>query len=214
MSTCCAPFGRLADEQFDRKRVAAELKRYHAKGPGATTRLLEDEIAAGGVSGTLLDVGSGIGALTFRMLDRGVTHAVAVDASSAYIDAARDEARRVGRADDVTFVHADFLAVARDLPPAAVVTLDRVVCCYPSWQPLLAAALQHADQCLALSYPRNLWFVRLGNAVENGQRWVTRNDFRTFVHPSTRIEAQIRAAGFTLVSRCETWVWSIDVYRR
>jgi hypothetical protein len=40
------------------------------------------------------------------------------------------------------------------------------------------------------------------------------NDFRTFLHPVTSIEETIRRAGFRLVSRRETWVWSADVYAR
>jgi hypothetical protein len=64
MSACCAPFEEVADQQFNRKKVAAELKRYREKGPEPTTRLLEQGIAeAGIVAGTLLDIGSGIGSL-------------------------------------------------------------------------------------------------------------------------------------------------------
>ena len=88
---------------------------------------------------------------------RGMTHAIAVDASSAYIEAARHEAERVGRARDIQFVHADFVSAASQLPSATVVTLDRVICCYPSYEPLLSAALGHADRCVALSYPRAVW---------------------------------------------------------
>jgi hypothetical protein len=127
-----------------------------------------------------------------------VTRAVAVDASSAYIGAARQEAERIGRAAAVEFVHADFLSVASQLSAATLVTLDRVVCCYPSYEPLLAAALRHADQCLAVSYPRDVWYVRLAVRLENGQRRLAGNSFRTLVHPVARMEQMIREAGFEL----------------
>jgi magnesium-protoporphyrin O-methyltransferase len=94
------------------------------------------------------------------------------------------------------------------------VALDRVVCCYPSWERLLDAALGHAERCLALSYPRDAWYVRLGMTLENSQRWLARNSFRTFVHPIPKIEETIRRAGFGLSSRRETWMWSVDVYLR
>jgi tRNA1(Val) A37 N6-methylase TrmN6 len=191
------------------------LKRYRDKGLGPTTRLLTDGIVeAGAHKGTLLDVGTGIGSLALAMLTQGVTHAVAVDASAAYLDTARHEAERLGRADAIKFVHADFVAAASHLPTAAGVTLDRVVCCYPSYEPLLNAALHHADRCVALSYPRDAWHVRVFTALENGQRRLKSNAFRTFVHPPPRIEQMIRRAGFTLKSRRETWIWSIDVYLR
>jgi hypothetical protein len=89
-----------------------------------------------------------------------------------------------------------------------------VVCCYPSYEPLLDAALRHADRCLALSYPRDVWYVRAAIAVENRLRWLVRNPFRTFVHPLSMMERTIRQAGFELSSRRETWIWSADVYTR
>ena len=135
---------------------------------------------AGALSGTLLDIGSGIGSLTFGLLERGVTRAVAVDASFAYNQLARQEAARLGRADAVHFVHADFVSATCELPAATLVTLDRVVCCYPSYEALLNAALRHADQCLALSYPRDVWYVRLGVMLENAQRRLTKNSFLYF----------------------------------
>ena len=112
------------------------------------------------------------------------------------------------------FIHADFVSVAPELPPATVVTLDRVVCCYPSYEPLLNAALRHADTCLALSYPRDVWHVRAAITLENAQRHLKKNTFRTFVHPARLMEDVIRSAGFELSTRRETWMWSVDVYMR
>jgi SAM-dependent methyltransferase len=215
MPGCCSAFESAADRQFNQRKVAQELKRYREKGPGPTTRLLADGIAqSGALSGTVLDVGSGIGALTLVLLERGAANAIAVDASTAYVDVAREEAGRRGKTEAIRFVHADFVERASQLPSANVVALDRVVCCYPSCEPLLDAALGHAERCLALSYPRDTWYVRLGMTLENGQRWLARNSFRTFVHPISKIEQTIRRAGFELSSRRETWMWSVDVYLR
>jgi tRNA1(Val) A37 N6-methylase TrmN6 len=216
MPGCCpSTFERAADEHFDRKKVAQELKRYREKGPGPTTRLLADGIAqSGALNGTVLDVGAGVGGLAFALLDRGAARAIAVDASGAYVEAARDEAVRRGRADEIRFVQADFVEAASHISPTSVVTLDRVVCCYPSCEPLLHAALGRAERCLALSYPRDVWYVRLATVLENCQRWLVRNSFRTFVHPTQKIEETIRRAGFGLSSRRETWVWSNDIYIR
>jgi SAM-dependent methyltransferase len=215
MAACCSTFEHAAEHQFNEKKAAAEMARYRMKGPGPTTRLLLDGIAqVASSNGILLDIGSGIGALTFGLLDRSVARAVAVDASSAYIEAARQEAERIGRADAVEFVHADFLSVASNLPAATIVALDRVVCCYPSSKSLLNAALPRAEDCLALSYPRDVWYVRLGVMLENGQRRLAKNPFRTFVHPVAPMEEMIRKGGFDLSKRTETWMWSVDVYTR
>ena len=101
-----------------------------------------------------------------------------------------------------------------ELPSASIVTLDRVVCCYPSCTQLLEAAVAHTERCLALSYPREAWYVRAAMGLENGQRRLLRNPFRTFVHPRAMIGSIISRAGFRLASRRESWVWSADVYVR
>jgi 2-polyprenyl-3-methyl-5-hydroxy-6-metoxy-1,4-benzoquinol methylase len=54
-------------------------------------------VDAGAADGTLLDVGAGIGGLTFELLERGVERATAIDASSAYLAAAAQEATRRDR---------------------------------------------------------------------------------------------------------------------
>ena len=51
-------------------------------------------VGAGLNKGTLLDIGAGVGALTFELLDRGMTDVVVVEASSAYLAAGHDEAVR------------------------------------------------------------------------------------------------------------------------
>ena len=215
MPSCCSTFECAAGQQFNEKKAAEELKRFRTNGPGPTTRLLAEGIAqAGALSGSVLDVGSGIGALTFTLLERGATDAVAVDASTPYLDAARGEADRRGRADAIRFIHADFVEASSHLPSASIVTLDRVVCCYPSCEQLLVAAVGHAERCLAMSYPRDVWYVRLGMMLENGHRRLKRNSFRTFVHPVAQIEATIKRARFSLASRRKTWIWCADVYVR
>jgi len=215
MPGCCSHFECSASQQFNQKKVTQELKRYREKGSGPTTRLLVEGITkSGALGGTVLDVGSGIGGLTLALLERGASSAVAVDASVAYVSAARDEADRRGRAEAIRFIHADFVLAAAELSSASIVTLDRVVCCYPSCEQLLDAAAARAERCLALSYPRDVWYVRAGMALENGQRRLARNPFRTFVHPVDLIEDIITRAGFRLSSRRESWMWSADVYVR
>jgi tRNA G37 N-methylase Trm5 len=157
MSACCSTFEGAADQQFNEQKVAKELAQFRKKGPGPTTRLLERGIAeAGTLGGVVLDVGSGFGALTFRLLDRGMSGAIAVDASAASTRAGKEEAERRGCAQSVQFVHGDFVDVAPRLPRSSVVALDRVVCCYPSCEALLDAVVRCADRCVGgvVSSPR------------------------------------------------------------
>jgi len=215
MACSCCAFGNTADEHFNADKVAKELAQYRRKGPRPTTRLLRDGLVSAGIrEGTLLDVGGGLGILSLELLDAGFSRAIVVDASSAYLAAASEEATRRGRSGVTEFTHGDFLMVAGTVAPSTVVTLDRVVCCYPSYEPLLRQALRLAKTGFAVSYPRDRWFVRLGMWLENALRRRKGNPFRTFVHPPSDMMRIIEGAGFRLASRGLTPTWSCDVFAK
>jgi SAM-dependent methyltransferase len=140
--------------------------------------------------------------------------AVAIEASPAYLAAAAEEAARRRRSESISFVHGDFVNVGERLAVADVVTLDRVVCCYADYKSLLHEAIRHARRGLALSYPRDRWFRRLGVRLENTLHSVRSNPFRTFVHPVEAMQRLIGEAGLTLVNRNETLTWAADIYVR
>jgi magnesium-protoporphyrin O-methyltransferase len=215
MSACCSAYGDTAAVHFDEKRARRDLEDYRRHGPGPTARLLRDLLAdANAISGSLLDVGSGIGAVTFELLDHGVDHAIAVDASKALLAAAAQEAARRDRGRAVEFLQADFVDVASRIPKATIVTLDRVICCYPSYETLLDAAVQHAERAFAYSYPRDAWYVSAAIGFENRIRKVKGNPFRAFVHPVDRMTRVIERAGFELAARRHTWQWCADLWTR
>jgi hypothetical protein len=55
--------------QFGDKHAAKDLKRYRAKGPDKTTRLLLDALEAEGIQGaSVLDVGGGVGVVHHELL--------------------------------------------------------------------------------------------------------------------------------------------------
>jgi len=210
----CGYVGK-AERQFDDRRAARDMARYREKGANPTTRLLRDALAAQGpLEGSLLDVGSGIAALTFELLNLGIGRATAVDASHAFLAAAADEAARRDRARAVEFIHGDFLDVAAQLPAATIVAMDRVVCCYPSYDPMLRAALQHAERFLALSYPKDAWYIRAVLGLENIVRKWKGNPFRAYVHPVAEMQRIIDAAGFRLTAQHRTWMWCASLYAR
>jgi magnesium-protoporphyrin O-methyltransferase len=117
-------------------------------------------------------------------------------------------------AGNIDWVEGDFVDLAPRLPRADVVTLDRVVCCYPAYERLLTAALDHASHAVGLSYPRDRWYVRRVMALENGLRWLRGSAFRTFVHSPASMIALLRTRGFRLVGRRTTVAWSVDVYAK
>jgi magnesium-protoporphyrin O-methyltransferase len=212
MPSSCCDFRNAADLQFTSDKAAKELRAYQKGHVGPTTRLLRDGVVELGLNnGSLLDIGGGVGALTFELLERGMNAGVVADASIAYVRAAVEEAIRRKRSRSVKVVYGDALEVSKDLPTADLVTLDRVVCCYPSYQPLLDEAVRHAERAIALSYPRDRWFVRAAMWVENARR-ARKSGFRTFIHPPARIQELIEGTGFTLAQRRTTMMWTADIF--
>ena len=124
MACSCCAFDHTVDQQFTREKVAKELQRYRRKGLGRTARLLRDGLTAARVTtGTLLDVGAGVGALTFALLDEGMTRGTVIEASAAYLAAASEETTRRGRSSVVRFLHADYVEIGPQVLGATVVTL-------------------------------------------------------------------------------------------
>jgi hypothetical protein len=213
MACSCGGFCGAAGAQFSRKRAEKDLRQYHRKGPKATTRLLRDGLERSGLvqDASLIEVGAGIASLTFELLPLGVTRALVIDASPAYLAVAAEEASQRQVADVVRFVHADFAESAEPFPRASIIALDRVVCCYPSYRLLLEQAMRCADRAVALSYPRERWFVRAGVWFENVTR---KTGFQTFVHPVDDMMRVIKHGGFEPVSSQSTVMWSADVFAR
>ena len=214
---CCSGCSQYAEaeRQFGPAVAARDLERYRRKGPDTISRLLlnalRDHVNSGA---SLLDIGAGIGVLDFELLANGARRATLVDASSAYLDAAGREAESRKVSDRVRCVVGDFAVLGEGIESADVVTMHRVVCCYPDHASLLAAAATHARRVLAFSYPRDRWYIRCWLALENLRRRLFGNPFRTFVHGPGAMEARVTQEGFVRMHRSRTFVWSIDVYVR
>ncbi len=212
MMSCCASFLSANQRQFSEAVARRDLTRYRTRGPDQTTRLLRDAILGAGNAQTVLDVGAGVGTLGFELLAAGAERVTAVEAAPAYIAAAREEAGRRNVSDRLDLMPGDFVSIAEAVKPADVVTMDRVVCCYPAYQPLLEAALRRSRRLLA--YPRDRWYVRAAVWLQNRSRALLRNPFRGFVHSVRGMEALLERHGFVRLRRHETLKWSADLYVR
>jgi len=130
--------------------------------------VLLDEVINVAQSGeSVLDVGAGVGVLSFELLAHGLGRATLVDASSAYVSAAHAEAERRGADSRVHCVNGDLVRLGAKVDQADVVVMHRAICCYPDYASLLEAAATHSRRLLVFSYPRARWFIRCWMAVEN-----------------------------------------------
>ncbi|MEO6578131.1 MAG: hypothetical protein ABIO99_04445, partial [Candidatus Limnocylindria bacterium] len=137
-----------------------------------------------------------------------------VDASRAYLAAARLEAERRGFGDQASFVNADFVEIADDVEAADLVTLDRVLCCYGDWTALVDRSVAHARRAYGLVYPVERRWLRFGASVVNLGLRLFRQSFRFHVHPERLVDARIRAAGFEAAMRHRGPIWQTVVYVR
>ena len=213
MVTCCQCEG--IEKQFGRRTAAFELHRFRKRGARRTTHFLIDALRREGVEGaSVLDIGGGVGAIHHELLASGAREAVHVDISLDYLSAAREEAERRGHAARVEFVRADFVEAAPTLAESDVVTLDRVICCYPDMERLVALAAGKTRQLLGAVYPREVWWMHLLVAAVNVFSRVRRSAFRTYVHPPSAIDAVIRRHGLERRAFRRTLGWEVAVYRR
>jgi magnesium-protoporphyrin O-methyltransferase len=162
----------------------------------------------------LLDIGAGIGVISVELAGTGIADATVVEASHAYLEVARREVESRYGSRPTRFILGDFAAIADTLPDADVVTLDRVVCCYPDAEALLRGATTRARRLLAFTYPRDRWYVRTLIMLENLWRRLTGNRFRAFVHSPPRMATVLETAGFVRHAHRDTFVWTLDLYHR
>jgi magnesium-protoporphyrin O-methyltransferase len=202
-------------ERETRDWAVQDLKRYRSGKPVKTTTLLIQALQALGVQDlTVLDIGGGIGAIQLELLAAGAGKATSVDASAAYIEVAKEEAARKGVAEQISYLHGDFVALANQVPPADIVTLDRVICCYHDARALVDLSAARAQRLYGLVYPRDRWWnrlmIRLGNLICR----LKRSPFRAFVHPTSLVEGLVRRNGLKPVFQKNTFIWQVVVYSR
>ena len=209
--TCCHCQG--VARMFDEKMARRQLRHYRRKGPGKGTRQLIDAVAEGGVEGrTFIDIGGGVGAIQHDLMERGAAGGTSADASTAYLAAARREAEARGYADRIQYVEGDFVEQAAEIEPADIVTLDRVVCCYPDMPAMLDAAASLTRRTMGLIIPRGTRFIRCGVAIVNLFQRLRRHPFRVYVHDPGEVEAVLGRHGLRRQYLREGVVWRVAVF--
>jgi magnesium-protoporphyrin O-methyltransferase len=203
------------EELFSEEYVAKELKRYRKRGPDKTTRMLIDALKKEAVEGlTLLDIGGGLGAIQHEMLRAGVQTATDIEASRAFLTAAKEETARRGYAGRVDYQHGNFIDLAADIPPADIVTLDRVICCYPDMQQMVGLSVARAGKFYGLVYPRYEWWMKAWNAIQNFFLHLSKSRFRTYLHHPQAVEDLVKGYGFKRRFYQRTFVWQVVLFVR
>ncbi len=212
MDTTTSRYGSFYNDKF----AVSDLRRYRTKGPRPWTRTLIEALKAEGVEGaTLLDIGGGIGVIQHELLAAGAARAMNVEASAAYLDAAREESDRRGHGGRSTYRLGDFVELAESVPPADIVTLERVLNVYPEWERLAGLSAERARRLYGVVVPRDTRFARLGIFAINLVLRLQRHRLRAAVIPIDAIERVVRENGLSPhFSATVGPVWQVAVYRR
>jgi len=186
-------------------------------GAGDLDEVFLDALTEAGIAGsTVLELGSGDGTFSRELVRRGAAAVSGIELSAVSVEHAAQAAEIAGMRDRLRYEVGDASAAA--LIPHDVVVSEKVFCCFPHPDALLANTLPTARSIYALVLPESRGLagfgVKLLIAAENTWRRIIREPFRAYVHDIRRIERTIGAAGFErLISRRHAG-WLVLVFRR
>jgi magnesium-protoporphyrin O-methyltransferase len=214
MPGCCDP--RRYEDVFGDGFARKVAKHYRRKGLGRTERRMLRFLEQQSIEGaTVLEIGGGLGEMQVELLRRGAVHATNLELARTYESQAGRLLEEQGLAGKVTRrLGVDIAQDGEQVERADIVVLHRVVCCYPDYQQLLAAAGRHANRLLVFSHPpRNAAsraFVAAGNLLLR----LSGRDFRAFTHPPRAMADAVAGTGLAPAYHHRGLVWQVAGFAR
>lgn len=211
--SCCTPTGYRTI--FGAKTVERDARRYAKKGLVASARWVFDRLSEPTLTGrSVLEIGGGIGDLQIELLEAGAAHATNIELIDTYEPAAGALIADRGFEPRIDRRISDFALDADAAPIADIVVLHRVICCYPDPDTLVAAACRHSTDRVAITVPRESWWVKLGFATMNAWLRIRRIGFRAYVHPVERMTAVAATQGFRSTDASRGRLWTSMILTR
>jgi SAM-dependent methyltransferase len=190
--------------------------RYKTKGLSKSSSLLFSFIRDLGVKGkAVLDLGSGAGGFSMELLKEGAESAVGFDLSPKMVDSAIALASASGFDSQAKFRVGD--AAVSELPISDIVIMDKVLCCYSQWEPLLRNAMKASRGMVGFIVPRGegiaKWPFRVGSLVVNffAKR---RGGVIFYLHPLGVVDKTLRDSGFVRRNKQGSRFWLVFLYSR
>ena len=206
MAGCCNPRG--CDRFFGPRFARRTAERYRKRGLDKTSEQMVAFLEQRGLAGaTVLEVGGGVGAIQIELLKRGAERTVNLELSPCYDEEAHRLLRETGFEGRAERQLSDIAVNPEEVEPVDVVVLNRVVCCYPDYERLLAAVAEHARRLVVFSYPRRNAVSRVAVCSQNLLFRLLGREFRTFAHPPAAMLAVLEGHGFhrTFAHRALVW---------
>jgi 2-polyprenyl-3-methyl-5-hydroxy-6-metoxy-1,4-benzoquinol methylase len=188
-------------------------KRFQKKGLEPCQHQLVKGLKRAGIKNAkLLEIGCGVGYLHQCLLEDGAAYALGIDLSEKMLSEAKQWAKDRNMEACTAYRLGDFLDIADTVEKADITILDKVVCCYPDANGLLHTALDKTRNTIALTYPRNRWYIRFVMKLAGVFLWLLRCPFRSYVHDPKQIKQWITAQGFRKIYQNKTLIWLTQVY--
>tara|TARA_Y100000590_G_C15493568_1_gene928786 strand:+ start:15 stop:686 length:672 start_codon:yes stop_codon:yes gene_type:complete len=208
--SCCTDFGL----QFNETYFENYLRKYRSKGLPEQSKLIFDYLVCHGINDhSILEIGSGAGALHMNLVNAGAKRSVGVDASEWASKAAESLKAEIDPLINSITIVAEFSKVQQDYGKFSVVIMDRSICCYPDLNGLLRSAIGHSTDLIAISIPRKLIWIRLGAILVNMFQSLLRKKYRIYVHAQDKVDNTFEDHNFKLIHSDQTRIWQIAVYQ-
>jgi hypothetical protein len=128
--------------------------------------------------------------------------------------AAKTEATHQGYAERVRYQHGSFVELADNIPPADIVTRDRMIYCYHDMPALVGHSAAKAVRLYGLVYPCDVWWVRASVRAANAMRWLEHMSFRIFAHSHNAVDAVVHRIGLERIFTRNAGLWQVVIYAR
>ena len=204
-----------ANDFFDAKAAKKELKQYLKKGAANPTKKLLTKLREKDLKGlSLLDIGGGVGVIQLELHKDEISKSTDVDASQAYLQVIKTQAKVKGIDNKMNFIPGDFVDVASGVEAHDIVTLDKVICCYPDAKELLTASLKKCNKYYALTYPLDGILADILVLFARAFFKLKKSNFRPYIHSHHEVNQHIVLAGFQSTYEATSFPWKIYVYER
>ena len=191
-------------------------ERYKNKGLSRSSKLLLRFILDNKVRDrAVLDLGCGAGGLSFELLKQGASNAVGFDLSPKMISVATELAQSSGFQSRAKFQLGNGATIK--LPRSDIVVMDKVLCCYSEWRPLLKNAIDASGAMLGFTVPRDGGITKLPfrlalKIVNYFQR--RSGGVLFYLHPLGTIDKTLRESGFNRRRKQGSRFWLVFLYSR
>ena len=189
-------------------------ERYKNKGLSRSSKLLLKFILEGNVQDkAVLDLGCGAGGLSIELLKHGAQSAVGFDLSPRMIVAATELARATGFENKAKFQEGN--AATAELPRSDIVVMDKMLCCYSEWRPLLKNAMEASNVMVGFTVPRDEGITKLPFRIVlkiANYFQKRRGGVLFYLHPLGTVDKTLRDSGFKRLRKRSSRFWLVFLY--